>query len=156
MMNRPAAAEGSVPDSGSLPVRARAPAMPATATPSNPLPSSSTRTEAIDVVDLTTLSNIWKPPANARNASNQVVGDQGSEGGKSAAGDRWTKESLAFMLETILRHRLKYDNGAGGFKQAIWPVIEAECGRKGMGEALNRYRISIRSLRSAGMIGWRY
>ena len=138
MMNRPAAAEGSVPDSGSLPVRARAPAMPATATPSNPLPSSSTRTEAINVVDLTTLLNIWEPPANADNASDEVVDDRGSEGGKSAAGDRWTKESLAFMLETILRYRLKYDNGAGGFKQAIWPVIKAEMRKEGCGRSFKQ------------------
>ena len=36
----------------------------------------------------------------------------------------WTTESVTTMLRSILDVRVKYENGAGGFKQGIWRAIK--------------------------------
>ena len=121
-----------------------------TVAPSNPLPSPSPRPEASDVVDLTGLSNVWEPPADAQDARSEAVVEREPresvdicEGGISTAERRWTDEALVCMLESMQRRRDRYDNGTGGFKQAFYRVIEEDLRKAGYArtekQVLNKY-----------------
>ena len=119
------------------------------AAPINPSPSFSSGSGAVDYVDLTATPNVLRTPANSGNANNEPVGEDGSRQsfteandfgdvcrkGRSAAGDaesiRWTAESVTAMLEAIQHLRVKYDNGAGGYKQGIWRSIKERLEKAG-------------------------
>ena len=76
------------------------------AAPINPSHSFSSGSEAVDFVDLSATPNVLRVPARH---------------GESM---RWTAESVTTMLDAIQQLRVKYDNGAGGYRQGIWRFVK--------------------------------
>lgn len=56
--------------------------------------------------------------------SHRDIRMEGSLEASGAESVLWTTESVTAMLQSILDVRVKYDNGAGGFKQGIWRSIK--------------------------------